>query len=310
MHKDALYKDFIAKGGILTVKDGSIPSVETSSGYSVEVLQETRPVESSKECLYYPVDTTISASQKHVELDEITSLIVTVKATATVSALRPLRRRLNSNSTIVLLQNGVGQIDELNHDLFPDIQQRPTYIQGILVHGIHLESPFSAICAYKGHCKLAVVNQAQDLGNEALRSRSITTTLQPLLNSKGLCCHRVESEELLQLQLNKLAANCVINPITALLDVQNGSILNTPDIQQLLNSIIEEISNVLSFLPEVRNLNLAYQFTTERLQAGLAEVVTKTSQNSSSMREDVRKGRQTEDRLLEWLHRNVDKKLG
>ncbi|RHZ49045.1 2-dehydropantoate 2-reductase [Aspergillus thermomutatus] len=73
---------------------------------------------------------------------EIQQLIVSVKATQTVAALRPLKHRLSRDSTILFLQNGCGMLDDLNDNLFPNPETRPSYITGVVSHGVTLTRPF------------------------------------------------------------------------------------------------------------------------------------------------------------------------
>jgi ketopantoate reductase len=58
--------------------------------------------------------------------------------------------------------------------------------------------------------------------------------------------------ELLQLQFEKLVVDCVSNPLTALIDVPNGGILNNDPLSHVQRAVIAEISNVTQALPEMQ----------------------------------------------------------
>ncbi|KAG9536135.1 6-phosphogluconate dehydrogenase C-terminal domain-like protein, partial [Aureobasidium melanogenum] len=60
--------------------------------------------------------------------DPIDNLIVTAKAPATLSALDAVKHRLRPESTVCLLQNGMGIVDQLNKEIFPDPITRPNFI--------------------------------------------------------------------------------------------------------------------------------------------------------------------------------------
>ncbi|KAG9812102.1 6-phosphogluconate dehydrogenase C-terminal domain-like protein, partial [Aureobasidium melanogenum] len=64
--------------------------------------------------------------------EPIDNLIVTAKAPATLSALDAVKHRLRPESTICLLQNGMGIVDQLNKEIFPDPVTRPNFIQGVV----------------------------------------------------------------------------------------------------------------------------------------------------------------------------------
>ncbi|CAG7848013.1 SubName: Full=Related to 2-dehydropantoate 2-reductase {ECO:0000313/EMBL:CCA69811.1} [Serendipita indica DSM 11827] len=67
---------------------------------------------------------------KHIDV-----LIVTTKANKTLQAIQQCRERLSRNSTIVLLQNGMGIYETVVDNLFPLAQERPNFILATTTHG-------------------------------------------------------------------------------------------------------------------------------------------------------------------------------
>lgn len=87
--------------------------------------------------------------------------------------------------------------------------------------------------------------------------------------------------------LRKLAANTVINPLTAVLDEKNGVILEKAD---LVRRLTDEICRVLA--------PLGLRETPDSLYEAVMGIAERTRENSSSMREDVRHGRPTENDFI------------
>lgn len=84
---------------------------------------------------------------------------------------------------------------------------------------------------------------------------------------------------------NKLLINSVINPLTAILKVSNGKLLTSTKWMQLMRNLLEEgilVANAAGIRIE------------EQLWDQLIEVCQKTSNNSSSMLQDILEGRETE----------------
>jgi 2-dehydropantoate 2-reductase len=247
----------------------------------------------------------------------IYTLIVTVKGPATVAAVRSVKHRISAQTTICLMQNGIGQVDELNREVFTDPETRPTYMLGVVSHGVYLSTQFAAIHAGIGSTAIGIVrdldkfppppksplhspagaDQKQMFPTDKDLYSNITSRylLRTLTRSPILVCAAFPYLDLLQLQLEKLAVNCIINPITALLNVPNGSLLYNFAVMKVARLLIAEISVVIRSLPELDGVpNVRDRFSPERLETLFRGITKKTTKNSSSMREDIRKGKETE----------------
>ena len=333
MHKPEMYEDFKRKRRVVRLINPKNEINDEQTGFDIDVAErdpETDTVfwkhisyasNARKEDRRYVFDHPPNAEER-LPSGEIYmhAVIVTVKSKDTVAALRAVKHRLNACSTICLIQNGMGQVDELNTQVFTDPSTRPTYMLGIISHGVHLSSNFVAIHAGFGSVALGVV---RDLDKHPLPPKSPTTSrdqlspsdraryypsdadlyaalssryvLRTLTRSPILTCAAFPYLDLLQLQLEKLSTNCVLNPLTALLDIPNGSILYNSALSKAQRLLIAEISLVLRTLPELTSVpGVAHRFSPARLEQLLISVAAKTAENSSSMREDVRKMRATE----------------
>lgn len=249
----------------------------------------------------------------------IHTLIVAVKGPSTAAALRNVKHRVNARTTICLVQNGMGQIDELNEKVFTDPATRPTYMLGIISHGVHLKSNFVAIHAGSGTTALGIYRDKDKYPlpekdaipdpnlSETERRRFYPTEkdlysnitsrylLRQLTRSPVLCAAAFPYLDLVQLQLEKLTVNCVLNPLTAVFDVPNGVLLQDQHLNRIQHLLIAEISLVLRNLPELQAIpGVQARFSANRLDELVLGAADKTAANSSSMREDIRKLRKTE----------------
>jgi 2-dehydropantoate 2-reductase len=202
----------------------------------------------------------------------------------------------------------MGQIEDLNERVFVDKARRPTYMFGIMRHGVYLRSSTEAILSgLNGTAAIGVVD-GEEHTTRSSRQADPQFLLDLLLRSPILRCEELAWKELLQNQLFKLAANCVLNPLTAILDVRNGVIKENPDLQPLIQSLLREISVLFRSLPEIKNLpdEQKDRFSVPSLEALVMDTIEKTAGNSSSMREDVRKGRATEIEYINgWILRRA-----
>ncbi|RHZ65520.1 ketopantoate reductase family protein [Aspergillus thermomutatus] len=287
LHREDLYQEFASKGWKLGLQLGEYGVLEERTGFDVELL---------------------ASKSAPVSTDPIHYLIVTVKASATTSALEPIKHRLGRHSTICLFQNGLGQIEDMNERVFTDPSTRPLYVLGIMQHGVYLKSPAEAVLSSSNGCATVGI---VDHGNQTPARSHCQFLLDALLRSPTLRCTELMWADLLQVQLLKLAANCIINPLTALLDIRNGALIDSPELLSIQRLILKEISMVFENLPELSNLPRDQtRFSVASLEAAVLDTVEKTAPNSSSMREDIRKGRATEIEFINgWIVRR-GKELG
>jgi len=236
----------------------------------------------------------------------IHNLIVCVKAVDTVGALLNIRHRLQPESSILFLQNGMGIIDQVNTEVFPDPTTRPNYMLGIISHGVYSQGPFSATHAGHGTIQIGLLPRSHPSRptsptspTQAFEDETWSTAsryiLRTLVRSPVLTAIGQTPTEILQVQLEKLAVNAIINPITALLDSRNGAMLYNYPLTRAMRLLLAEISLVFRNLPELAQLpNTETRFSAERLETLVVGVAYRTKENVSSMCVDVRTGWRTE----------------
>ncbi|KAL7268180.1 2-dehydropantoate 2-reductase (Ketopantoate reductase) (KPA reductase) (KPR) [Rhizina undulata] len=230
---------------------------------------------------------------------KISNLIVVTKAHQTLSALRPLKERLSRDSTILLVQNGMGVVEELNSQLFVDPETRPNMVLGITTHGVYPHAPFSIIQRGLGNLQLGFLPTSPELiSSEPPPLWQLPPTTSYLLNTllaADLAATHLPHSSLVAAQSEKLAINAIINPLTTLFDCRNGELLNNFHVVRTARILLWEISHVLCALPELETLpGKEQRFSADRLYDVVISLARATGGNWSSMVQDVRAGKQTE----------------
>ena len=265
---------------------------EPRTGFAVESSISLRQLQNQS---LYP-------EQDELQEEHIWNLILAVKATQTIPALLSVRSRLNRDSTIVFLQNGMGIIEQVNEKVFPDVEARPSYIIGLVSHGLKSFRPsnrFQVIHAGNGTIALGLLprypGQRYDKTDDNLFPPTARYLLRTITRCPVLCAVGFSPNEIFQLQLEKLVINALINPLTAILGCPNGGLLNNTPVTRLARLLLSEIALVISLLPEMENvLNAGVRFSAARLETLMVTVAERTAENTSSMLQDVAAGRQTE----------------
>ncbi len=197
-------------------------------------------------------------------------VLIPVKAFDTVAAVIELLPHLSPTAQLVLCHNGMGTIDDVRALLAPE--------QGLwfasTTQGAYKPSLQQVRHTGFGETMLGACNEAAKCSGATI-AQELTIALGPLQQVADITPYLWQ----------KLAINCVINPLTALLQLKNGALLKPeyqPQIQQLLTEFVS-IANACG-----------QQFTVSQLQQLLLRVQQTTADNYSSMQQDVANNRRTE----------------
>lgn len=191
--------------------------------------------------------------------------LVLVKAWQTERVARQLVECLAEDGVAVTLQNGLGNRETLAQSLGPD-----RVALGTTTTGATLLGPGLARAGGEG---IISIERHPALGptEEALRAARFNV-------------HLVEDAQ--SLIWGKLVINAAINPLTALLRVPNGQLLERPSARRMMSSLAHETAQVAS----AEKIRLPF---TDPIAAA-EDVARKTGANHSSMFQDVMRGAPTE----------------
>ncbi len=201
----------------------------------------------------------------------IEHLLVATKSYDTLAALEALRPRLNSDSRIYLMQNGLGSQHAVAQ-AFPDL----AILAVTTTEGAYRQARFDITHAGRGTTWVGAFNERAQ--------RAHAEDAAAVFNRAGFAT-QATADINAKLWL-KLAINCAINPFTAVLDCPNGELPRQEFFQHRIAPLCEEIASAMA--------TTGLPVTATELQTQVATVIQGTAQNISSMLQDVRAGRRTE----------------
>lgn len=207
----------------------------------------------------------VRATDDPRECVDVKYAIVLVKAWQTERVGTQLKACLAKDGLVLTLQNGLGN--------------RETLIQSLGLNRVALGSTTTgATLLGPGLVKA---------GGEGVISLERNQALGPIeeaLKSAGFNVQVVEDAQ--SLIWGKLVINAAINPLTALLRVKNGGLLERPSARELMKALAVETANVA----RAENIQLPFDDPVKAAE----DVARKTSANTSSMLQDVLRGAPTE----------------
>lgn len=190
-------------------------------------------------------------------------LLVTLKAFQVSDAIKNIAPLLSEHCPILLLHNGMGTAEELR-------QLRQPLIAGVTTQAARRE----------GNTIIHVASGLTHIGPGNDAGRDYSWLAEPLQRAlPDVAWH----DNINAARWNKLAANCVINPMTAVYNCANGG----------LREYIQEVETVCNEVAQVM-VREGHHTTPEGLLSYVWDVVDSTADNISSMLQDVRLLRHTE----------------
>ncbi len=208
-------------------------------------------------------------------------VLVLVKAWQTEHIAGQLQECLAEDGLAVTLQNGLGNRETLAQHLGMSRVALGTTTTGATLLGPGL--------VREGGEGIISVEQNQALG-----------LVEAALKSANFNVHVVENAQ--SLIWGKLVINAAINPLTALLRVPNGELLNRPSAREMMKALACEVAQVA----QAENIPLPFSDAVTAAE----EVARKTAANHSSMMQDVLRGAPTEIDAICGAVVNIAKKHG
>jgi len=205
----------------------------------------------------------MKATTKVDEVLPSSLILLTTKAYDSEEAISSIKDRLGKNVTIVVLQNGLGN-EEIVKEVVGD---KTEVVRALTTSGVEFAEPGRITVKLVGETTLGRVETSERIAE--------------LFNSCGL---KTQLSDNMPLELwSKLAMNCVINPLSAILGVPDKEIAAN-SLSILRRRIVEECIGVGR--AEGAKLDMGIL---DRLEG-----VIPTYENYSSMCQDLMKGKRTE----------------
>ncbi|PKH21336.1 2-dehydropantoate 2-reductase [Enterobacterales bacterium CwR94] len=218
------------------------------------------------------INTSLTANDPHF-LADTELLLVTLKAWQVAGAVPALASQLPAECPILLLHNGMGTLYEL-----ADIRQ--PLLQGITTHAARHDRTLIYHVAH-GMTHIGPGTQT------AIDFSALAAVLQQALHD--VAWHN----DLTNVAWQKLAVNCVINPLTVLHDCPNGGLLDYPE---AVEAVCSEVAQVM----------MRQGLPADNLLDYVHAVIRATAENTSSMLQDIQAQRRTEiDYITGYLIRRA-----
>jgi 2-dehydropantoate 2-reductase len=215
-------------------------------------------------------------------------VFVWVKAYDTPSAIKMIHPILADYTHVISLQNGLGNLEAIAQMVNPE-----KIIGGITSHGATLIDTGHIRHAGKGDTIIGrrrtepFVPTSSGGKLREVMNKQIDDELQKIANLlSGAGIETKVSSDVESTIWSKLIVNAAINPLTAITRLKNGQLLESDETRRLLDLVAEESEKIV----KIAGISLAYP----DIKSKVYDVCEATAQNTSSMLQDILRGRRTE----------------
>jgi len=219
------------------------------------------------------------AQTKNIQMADI--ILLCLKSFQVASILKEILATLKNNASIVLAHNGMGTLNELPNN----IEKKHNIYTLLTTHGCLRSAPLTITHTGVGSTDIGLLSGVTNLEQQQSLTQLLNTALPKVQYHENIK-HK---------QWLKLAINCVINPLTAINNVDNGQINHVEYLPTII-ALLEEVVAVAKAESVILDLG--------ELKRIVEEVAQATAQNISSMRCDVLANRTSEiDYINGYIHR-------
>lgn len=195
-----------------------------------------------------------AASSEHIQ-----QLIVTIPCSSTKVAIENIAHRIDNRTTICLIQDGLGVVEELNATLFQDPRKRPTFVLGHMTASVGYQKPVFFSTVLKKPGKLFLTALERGIGSLSLikfhppveRRDDATRFLHMLTTVPNLGAGAYGLESFLVQKLPAMVFHCVVEPLVIALDGAYSEVLRNERAMELADALLEEIFSVIWAMPEM-----------------------------------------------------------
>lgn len=213
---------------------------------------------------------------REVPREHFDLVLVTTKSYDTGDAARQVLPWLSEDSLVISLQNGLGNVETIS-EMVGDSRA----VGGRLIFGIRIpEAGRVEITVYADKVMLGSPSHKVDFARLEAIAGAFTQAGIPA----------EATLEIEQFIWGKVFYNCCLNPLSALLEVTYGELIEHPETRQIMTSVIEEIFAVAA----AKGVALAWRSPLEYQKILLGRLVPDTYAHQASMLQDVMRGKKTE----------------
>ncbi|KAL7917579.1 ketopantoate reductase PanE/ApbA C terminal domain-containing protein [Trichoderma austrokoningii] len=250
------------------------------------------------------INTTRDDDNSHID-----ELLVAGPGHKAVEALRSVKHRINKDTTVCLMTDGLGVLEEVRARVFAGIGEssRPSFLLGHMSHRLAFNRRHDAVRELRhGKTQLTRVDDASEITESRLHFVQALQAVQDLNSSL------TPFDQWLRFKLPSVMLDSVVEPVCVLLDMSYAGLLQNPSAQRMMHRLLAEIVSVVDSMPEVEGSAAIRRFIRgNRLRQHIyGRIMARRGASSGELAKQIQKGQPTDIDYLNGFFIRRGQQLG
>ncbi len=222
------------------------------------------------------------ASADDAPADYYDLVLIAVKSFHTAAAAKQIAPKVGGNALVISLQNGIGNYEAIAAEV-----------------GVHRTLAgrviFGARMAGRAHAEVTVYAEPVMIGSPRKGDGALFSRVERIAAAFSEAGIPTEATtEITEYIWSKMLYNCSLNPLSALLNVPYGKLLDSDGTRNLMRRIVEEIFAVT----RAQGIELFWKQPQDYIDLLFGKLIPDTAAHFASMAQDLQAGRRTEIEAL------------
>ncbi|EFY86372.1 dsDNA-binding protein PDCD5 [Metarhizium acridum CQMa 102] len=176
----------------------------------------------------------------------IDQLVVSGRGQEAVEALQSVKNRIDGNTTVCLMNDGLGVLEDVRKKIFEGTDAAPNFLLGHMSHRLAFNRTYDAVTQLKqGQTKLTFAEAPRMRVKDMHKVESRPNFVKTLEEAKDLQTTLTSFDQWLRFKLPTVIFDSVVEPVCVLLEMPYQGLLQNPAAQRMMHSLLSEIIQVL-----------------------------------------------------------------
>jgi ketopantoate reductase len=183
----------------------------------------------------------------------IDQLVVSGRGHEAVEALQSVKNRIDENTTVCLMNDGLGVLEDVRRKVFEGTDAAPNFLLGHMSHRLAFNRTYDAVTQLKqGQTRLTFAEAPRMRVKDMHKIESRPNFVRALEEAKDLDSSLTPFDQWLRFKLPSVIFDSVVEPVCVLLEMPYQGLLQNPAAQRMMQSLLSEIIQVLESMPELQ----------------------------------------------------------